>query len=402
MTDLDTYQPAAVAGYQPGIIMTPEAAKALDEQVRLCTAAVLREGTDYGVIPGTNGEKTLWRPGAQKLLQWFGLGYTCDRIEVERDDDGRKHGITYKCTVARRLPDGTLDIKATCEGTADYDESKFYKSAEQVQREAETRERAWAEQYKRPPRPTYWQELPEYRAPWNSLMKRAQKRAIVGAVNDATAAGGIFTDREEDDHTPPPQDDGPSWSEQAIETALASTETEPGGELQALFTGAAQAHKDGLINRRQQDHVQNTVRQRLALLKKATPVAAEDLARQAAELDEDASGPAPSGQPAGNEPATGPEDQPGSVSPAQLTKLHTVLTGLGFGDGDREQKLVIAEVITGRTPLTGPEEGRSSKNLSRSEARKLIDTLDGFDGRDALIAFMAEREDYVRQETGDE
>ena len=74
MTDLDTYQPAAVAGYQPGIIMTPEAAKALDEQVRLCTAAVLREGTDYGVIPGTGGEKSLWRPGAQKLLQWFGLG----------------------------------------------------------------------------------------------------------------------------------------------------------------------------------------------------------------------------------------------------------------------------------------------------------------------------------------
>ena len=86
-----------------------------------------------------------------------------------------------------------------------------------------------------------------------------------------------------------------------------------------------------------------------------------------------------------------PEDQPGSVSPAQLTKLHTVLTGLGFGGDDREQKLVIAEVITGHDPLTGPEEGRTSKNLSLNEARKLIDTLDGFADRDALIAFMAER-----------
>jgi len=34
-------------------------------------------------------------------------------------------------------------------------------------------------------------------------MKRAQKRAIVGAVVDAHRRRGIFTDREEDDHAPP-------------------------------------------------------------------------------------------------------------------------------------------------------------------------------------------------------
>ena len=96
--------------------------------------------------------------------------------------------------------------------------------------------------------------------------------------------------------------------------------------------------------------------------------------------------------------ADGPsEDQPGSVSPAQLTKLHTVLTGLGFNGEDREQKLIIAEVITGHDPLTGPEEGRTSKNLSFAEAGKLISKLDEFTDengerdRDALIAYMAER-----------
>ena len=78
-----------------------------------------------------------------------------------------------------------------------------------------------------------------------------------------------------------------------------------------------------------------------------------------------------------------------------------MLTGLGFGGEDREQKLVIAEVITGHDPLTGPEEGRTSKNLSLHEARLLIDTLDGMD-RDALIAHMAEHEDRVRQGAGDD
>ena len=96
------------------------------------------------------------------------------------------------------------------------------------------------------------------------------------------------------------------------------------------------------------------------------------------------------------------EDEPGSISEAQLTKLHTVLTGLGFGFGDRDQKLVIAETIIGRAPLHGPAAGRSSKNLSLTEARGLIDALDGFADRDALIAYMAEHEDYVRQEASGE
>ena len=136
-TDVAPYAAGQVDWHQAGMIMDVDAVKALDDQVRRCTEAVLREGTDYGVIPGTNGEKSLWRPGAQKLLQWFGLSVSCERVEVERDDNGRKHGITYRATVARRLPDGTLDVKATCEGTADYDESKFFQSAQEVQAKAE-------------------------------------------------------------------------------------------------------------------------------------------------------------------------------------------------------------------------------------------------------------------------
>lgn len=281
MTDIDVYQPAGGIGqYQAGIIMTEETAKALDDQVRACTKAVLRENTDYGIIPGTNGEKTLWRPGAQKLLQWFGLGYTCDRVEIERDDDGRKHGITYKCTVARRLPDGSLDIKATCEGTADYDESKFYQTAEQVKARLREQEHKWAAKDRRAPNADRWNSAREYRADWNALMKRAQKRAIVGAVVDATAAGGIFTDREEDDSpAPPPQDDGPTWYEQALEAALSFTSVDDGRKL---YVEAAQAARDGLCTPRQATHIQNRLKQRDRLLKTATPVDVEDLGREEA------------------------------------------------------------------------------------------------------------------------
>jgi hypothetical protein len=147
---------------------------------------------------------------------------------------------------------------------------------------------------------------------------------------------------------------------------------------------AAAAKNQRLITRDQCDEIQNKARTRLDNLRKnARPVKVEDLARQAARSDE--------GQMV--------ENEPGTVTKAQLTKLHTVLTGLGFGGEDREQKLRIAEVIAGRAPLTGPEEGRSSKNLSWTEAKKLIGKLDEFTDektgerdRDALIAYMAERE----------
>jgi hypothetical protein len=379
MTDLQIYEPGAVDQYQGRLAMTPEQAKELDDQVRRCTEAVLREGVDYGHIPGTNAdEKSLWRPGAQKLLQWFGLGFSCERVEVERDDEGRKHGITYRATVARRLPDGSLDIRATCEGTADYDESKFYQPVEQVRARLRDQEHKWAAKDRRAPNADRWNSAKEYRADWNALMKRAQKRAIVGAVVDATAAGGIFSDREEDD-SPVPQAGESSWYEQALETALSFTDIQAGS---ALYTQAGQAARDGLCTRNQKDHIQNRVRQRIEKLRNARPVDVEDLGRQ--------------GEPAGADGDGGsPEDEPGSASKDQLTKLHTILTGLGFGSDEREQKLVIAEAITGRAPLHGPRPGRSSGNLSFTEAARLIAKLDEFvtdngeRDRDALIAFMA-------------
>ena len=184
--------------------------------------------------------------------------------------------------------------------------------------------------------------------------------------------------------TPKP---GGSWAKEALRRARA---VKSDAEAAQLIRETTSAHIDGRCNRDEQDWIQNTVGVTLKKLREtATPVNVEDLAKAAGD------------QIATEEAASSPEDQPGSVSKAQLTKLHTVLTGLGFGGEDREQKLVIAEVITGRAPLTGPEEGRSSKNLSLTEARKLIDTLDGFADRDALIAYMAEHEDYVRQETSD-
>ena len=269
MTDIDVYQPGQLGQYQAGIVMTPDDAKALDDQLRACTRAVLREGTDYGVIPGTNGDQVLLKPGAEKLLQWFGFAYTMHALDIERDDNGGKQGVTYRCTIVKRIGDPARGLPveiATCEGYAGYDEDKFYQSAEQAQAKAEAKERMWAEKDRRVANPNKWKHLGEHRAPWNTIIKMAQKRALVGATIDATAAAGLFS-TDEDDGNPATEDDGPSWYEEAIEAALTFTGTEAGRQL---YVDAAQAHRDGHITRRQQDHVQNTITQRVRLLKNAT------------------------------------------------------------------------------------------------------------------------------------
>ena len=198
----------------------------------------------------------------------------------------------------------------------------------------------------RPPRPQRRPVEQRQRVPGRleRPMKRAQKRAIVGAVNDATAAGGIFTDREEDDSTPPPQNDGLAWYEQALEEAVrlhharSRTRTVRRGQ-DRLREGAAVAPEGPHPEHRQE-------------------------ARRAAEEGH----PGRRGGPRQQRPQVRSrkeeapaDDQPGSITAAQLTKLHTVLTGLGFGGEDREQKLVIAEVITGHDPLTGPKKAAPAR-----------------------------------------
>lgn len=208
-TDLSRYvQPAAPEEYRARFVMEPAEAAALDKQLRECMRAVLQENVDYGLIPGMGNKPSLFKPGAEKLVQWFGFGFENVRDEIERDSDGARVGVTYRCTVYKQLTDGRKVTVATCEGYAGYDEDKFYTSAERARAKAEENELKWARKDKREPNPKKWENAAEYRAPWNSVLKMAQKRALVGAAIDATAAAGLFTQDIEDMRDSARQDTG--------------------------------------------------------------------------------------------------------------------------------------------------------------------------------------------------
>lgn len=192
ITEAVSVETGEIVAYRPPSLparQSPEALAVQAAEIRELQAAVLREGTDFGVIPGTN-KPSLYKSGAEWLLRWANFGHRLDPVEVERDDLGRKFGVTYRCTVfALGQPDVVV---ATCDGYAGYDEDRFYKS----QAELEAQERANAERYQRRVNPTKF--ATEYRAPWNSVLKMAEKRALVGATLQATATSGLFTQDMED------------------------------------------------------------------------------------------------------------------------------------------------------------------------------------------------------------
>ena len=164
-TAVDVY----AGGYRPTLVIAPDAARAMVEQVKELQRSVLVSGSDYMVIPGTK-KPSLLKPGAERLLQVFGLGHQMDRLDLERDDTGKNVGVTYRCTVTRAMPDGQVITVSSCDGYASSDESK-------------------------------WRS-----APWNTILKMAQKRALVGAALTGTATSGLFTQDLEDYDRPQTQE----------------------------------------------------------------------------------------------------------------------------------------------------------------------------------------------------
>jgi hypothetical protein len=196
-TDIAPLMAQAIEEYRPRIVMAAEEAAALDGQLRQMMRAVLVENTDYGTVPGST-KPSLWKPGAEKLLQWFGFGHRIEKVEIERNEDGSRLGVTYRCTVFKEMGDGREVTVSTCEGYTGYDEDTFYTTEEAARRKAEANERKWARQYNRAVQPEKWEHVTEYRAPWNTLIKIAQKRALVGAALQATSASTLFTQDLED------------------------------------------------------------------------------------------------------------------------------------------------------------------------------------------------------------
>lgn len=137
----------------------------------------LKEGieNDYAVIPGTK-KPSLLKPGAEKLLRLFNLGARVRMAEKEIDRDQNFAFFAYRCEVYNLA---TGIVIAECEGAANSQEVK-YKERKVWRNGPSGRKEQFTEQ-------TPISDI------LNTLMKMAQKRAVVGAAILATGASDFFS-----------------------------------------------------------------------------------------------------------------------------------------------------------------------------------------------------------------
>ena len=204
MSDLEVAEPEAEL--LPAVVdQRAVPSFSLDEMAAALTAAeqlkrhIMRRGVDYGTVPGAK-KPSLYKAGAERACQFYGLSHRMERVEVERTAEGKPWGITYKCFVFKVLSDGREVPLGDCEGFAGYDESRF-----------------WDRVYEKsgpnkgnPKRDADGKDVLNP-SPWNSVMKMADKRAYVGAVLKATGMSDFFTQDIEDyaasiPALPPPSD----------------------------------------------------------------------------------------------------------------------------------------------------------------------------------------------------
>lgn len=142
---------------------------------------------DFGILPGTE-KPSLWKPGAEKLLNIFQLGARI--IDKNNVIDYKENIATFFYTIeVFHLATGRAI--AQCEGVCSSQEKKY----------RERQEYEWVGTYPNKKKVTRGDPIPtKVGDVLNTLAKMAQKRAFVGVVIIATKASDFFNhDLSEDE-----------------------------------------------------------------------------------------------------------------------------------------------------------------------------------------------------------
>jgi hypothetical protein len=194
------------------------------ERYKLLTEFVktlLKEGTDFGEIPGTN-KPTLLKPGAEKLLTFFGLTKRFAIIEKVEDWGGAAHGEPFFYYLYRSALYYGDQLIAESDGSCNSFETKYrYRKAERtcpacgkaaiIKGKAEygggwlcfKKKDGCGEKFADGSPEIEGQQVgrvanPDIADQVNTLQKMAQKRALIAATLLAVNASEFFTQDMED------------------------------------------------------------------------------------------------------------------------------------------------------------------------------------------------------------
>jgi hypothetical protein len=202
----DEDQPGALISAQSAMlspVQSIEQAVALRQHIVDFTAAIMKKGHDYGVIPGTGDKPTLLKPGAEKLCAHFSLQDTFEIIDKIEDYNGAEHGGEpfYSYTLKVRLFLRGNPISEGIGNCNSWEKKYRYRIAYPNQLSEEekrrlkpiTKTKRGGESYT-----VYYVPNEEIYDQINTMLKMAHKRALIAATLRATSASEFFTQDLED------------------------------------------------------------------------------------------------------------------------------------------------------------------------------------------------------------
>lgn len=151
---------------------------------------VMRDGTHYGKIPGTQS-KSLYKAGAEKLMATFRLA-----AKPEVEDLSENGEIAYRVTVSLLTANGTFVGAGIGECSSAEEKYSWRAAVHKKEWDATPENRRRVKYYRDGKEVQQVRTNPADVA--NTILKMAKKRAQVDAVITATAASDIFTQDIED------------------------------------------------------------------------------------------------------------------------------------------------------------------------------------------------------------
>lgn len=156
-------------------IIAPQQVRMQVNAIQELMASVMKDGTHFGKVKGCGDKPSLLQPGAQKLALMFQLSPTFDISRENMPGGHREYTVT--CTLSRKS-DGSVQGQGV--GSCSTMESKYRYRNE------------WSNGAKKRV------ENPDIADVYNTVLKMANKRALVAATLNVTAASDIFTQDIED------------------------------------------------------------------------------------------------------------------------------------------------------------------------------------------------------------
>lgn len=237
-------------------VMNVQMAVERRKQITEFIKQIMKPGTDFGIIPGTGDKPALLKPGAEKLTTLFGLTKKFTILEKVEDWDGSDHSgesffyYIYRCGLYR----GDMLI-AEADGSYNSHESKYrYRKAERIcpncgqpaiiKGKAEygggwlcyAKKGGCGAKFKAGDPAIESQEVgrvfnPDVADQANTLLKMAQKRALVAATLLAINGSEYFSTKEmpgvDEDDAPPT--DAEWWTDPEANPAVPAAKKQEAG-----------------------------------------------------------------------------------------------------------------------------------------------------------------------------